>query len=348
MFCKILTIIALVKICSGGAPTYPLEDKLKDKSNQASYSQSFVRQDIPLSYQYSAVHVYSPKQDLPKKASQFKVQPLPSVNKPALNPISYPVQYAPIPYKREDPRHQNEAGLYTKVTSPKYYEENEVPESTIEPVKKFQLQPELELSNPTRRPPPPAFNQFFRGHNIEVMPTPNRSPVSNNYHKVNPQTLQEHPDVENYLRQFTIRPETERPVTVSTFRPRVLEYITLLTTENPTKPPFAYVPAEYYHNFQRSFQPKESDIQRLSQPQVLQPMQSRAKDTKLQLNVARGHKVAQMPHQAHQKHGHYHSYPLHTEVIYEHNPITISDIKSPQNVTRLFPMTNHLQNVFVE
>lgn len=191
---QILTIIALVKICSGGAPTYPLEHKSEDNSNHAKYFQSFVREDVPLSYRYSAVHVYSPQQNLPKKNSQLNGVSLSSVNKPALNPISYPVQYAPIPYKREDPKQQNQVGLYTQVTSPKYDENNEVLKPTIEPAKKPQLQPELELSNPTRRPPPPAFNQFFPGHNIEVKPTLNHSPVSNHY-KINPQSLQEHPHV---------------------------------------------------------------------------------------------------------------------------------------------------------
>lgn len=93
----------------------------------------------------------------------------------------------------------------------------------------------------------------------------------------------------------------------------------------------------------------ENDIPQLRQPQVLpQMMQSRAKYTKLQMNV-RGHKVAQMPHQAHHKHSSfYQSYPLHTDAFYKHDPKPILELKTPQNITRLFPITNHLQSIFVQ
>lgn len=63
-------------------------------SNQATYSQSFTREDVPLSYKYTAIHVYTTP-NTPKKYNTENYQVdnydnySQNLNKQSINPIQY-------------------------------------------------------------------------------------------------------------------------------------------------------------------------------------------------------------------------------------------------------------------
>lgn len=133
--------------------------KTQPQSNHATSSQSFVRHDVPLSYKYTAVHIYStPKPDqYNRHISQYHPQP-PKV-----------IQYAPI-------QGQNQISgnsVYGKSTNENHGEENvsekyDVISTHLEP-----KQNSLHLEQHPNR------LSYVPGYNIELLKAVNRHPGNN-------------------------------------------------------------------------------------------------------------------------------------------------------------------------
>ncbi|XP_047986097.1 uncharacterized protein LOC125226222 [Leguminivora glycinivorella] len=103
MWFKIIHGITFITLCSGAPPTYP-----EATSNVATYSHSYVREDVPLSYKYSATHHYAPQkaeenilntdEDTPNRNEDFAKEPNVSYHDYSfLRPLSNrTIQFAPV------------------------------------------------------------------------------------------------------------------------------------------------------------------------------------------------------------------------------------------------------------
>lgn len=135
-------------------------------------SQSYHRGDVPLSYKYSAVHVYTTVKPVGKSGNA----PYPvNYYKPPVDPMHFrSMQYAPL----ISPEEQRQSGLYTKISIPKENEfYQQISEATTAPKKDY-LEPKLQATKNTEIYPHLLSHvQYIPGHNIEVLQ--NRNPGHN-------------------------------------------------------------------------------------------------------------------------------------------------------------------------
>lgn len=156
---QVITVISLINVGAGDVPSNP-----QPQSNQAISSQSFVRHDVPLSYKYSWVHVYTtPRTDQTEHKPIVPLQHLVAQQPPQ-------IQYAPI--HSEQPS-QNVPAINTELEN-----------TNIEP------KPEnTHLEHMPHKEIPPEHLSYVPGYNIEVLQTVNRYPGHNAVYRSYPNML---------------------------------------------------------------------------------------------------------------------------------------------------------------
>ncbi|KAL0840222.1 hypothetical protein ABMA28_015511 [Loxostege sticticalis] len=283
MLYKIITLISLLKVCTGNIPSHP------EQSNHATSSQSFVRHDVPLSYNYTWVHIYtSPKPE------EYGHQPHLQVSRQRLSQI----QYAPI---HSEPSNK--------------YQINTIQEKT-------NLEPKVSPQVPVIKNHPEHFS-YVPGYNIELLQAVNRYPGHNAVYRSYPHM----PPSEklhkiNYLNQYVLYQNKKQEVLTTTLAPKQYD-TTVFTTQAPVRPKNAIttiVPKFYSGQQPKPFQSIPSTAY---QPSVkMLPMAypvtklaeniPHPKAHRMLLNIARTYNIAQAPMKAQHMFKHI---PSHTQAI---------------------------------
>lgn len=154
---QVLLVISLLQICAGDDSEQP-----QSKSNQAVSSQSFVRHDVPLSYKYSAVHIYTTA-----KPEQYKEKTVNSHGREHLKEI----QYAPIFNTQYD---ANNVKSQEDIQNPVDSAPNKV-DVTLNP--KHYLEPKPQLFQSLEYPQ--DHLTYVPGYNVELLQAVNRYPGHN-------------------------------------------------------------------------------------------------------------------------------------------------------------------------
>ncbi|KAG6465503.1 uncharacterized protein LOC119191598 [Manduca sexta] len=163
MLLKVATTVTLIVSCLGHAPIYD-----ERSSNEAISTQSFNRDDIPISYKYTSIHVYSTQKPIDED----------DVIRPQgqHNSEYHAVQYAPLVENTT-----KNSTRYTKVV----VDPNNIAKepSTIENDK---LEPRKQ---PASTGDVAKAKYFVSGHNIEVKRSPNRNAGYNAIYQSRPENL---------------------------------------------------------------------------------------------------------------------------------------------------------------
>ncbi|XP_028169632.1 uncharacterized protein LOC114359428 [Ostrinia furnacalis] len=214
MLLKVITVISLLKVCTGDVPEHH-----QPQSNHAISSQSFVRHDVPLSYKFSSVHIYtSPKPD------QYRHKPV----VPAQFVIREPpqIQYAPI---------HNGQNQYQSIPSPSHI--NLAPERNLEP------KPSDDLPSIIGQP---EHLSYVPGYNVEVLQSVNRYPGHNAVYRSYPNmSPSDKLNKINFLNQYVLYQKQNEEFITSTQAPKQHEVTITAPTPARPKQTIAFVKKEY-------------------------------------------------------------------------------------------------------
>ncbi|XP_031769464.1 uncharacterized protein LOC116413586 [Galleria mellonella] len=309
MFIKITTVLSILTISCGQS------SELQQTSKQAISTQSFVRQDVPLSYKYSAIHTYTTKKpEQIQETGQYH------------SGINYQgIQYAPLSHAKPKGQVQK---LYTKVTEPfsQYTVNNEYTSETT--IKKDHLEPKPVVKNLAVQLP--FHFPYIPGHNIEVLQSINRSPGHNAVYRSYPEdiTTKDENTKINYERAFTLYKKPENQLQISSENSNGLDKTRIVVPEQNHK--------QYSNIYKIGHIPSRDKL--TNENRYVEHLQF-PKMHKFILNVGRAYNIARHNFKAPVKNEVYSKTPTHTQAIIRKDS---SLLEAPSNkITYLFPLSQN-------
>ncbi|XP_059052458.1 uncharacterized protein LOC131847034 [Achroia grisella] len=311
MFIKIGTVLSLLTISCG----QPVEPNLNSK--QAISSQSFVRQDVPLSYQYSAIHTYTTPEPRQTQTNGQYYQTGVNLNHQG-------IQYAPLSKPGE--RVQK---LYTKVAEPirQYKSRNEYTSEAV--IKKDHLEPKPVVNNLENRVP--FHLSYVPGQNTEVMQF-SRNPGHNAVYRSYPENtgIEKNTKI-NYQREFTSYKKPENQLQIAS------------ENSSSNEKPYIVVPEQthelYTNKYKVGYIPS---LDKLTNENRQTESLQHPKMHRLILNLARAYNIAHSSLKAPMKIGVNLKSPAHTQAFIKKDS---SLVEAPSNkITYLFAVPENMKH----
>ncbi|KAL4710554.1 hypothetical protein ACJJTC_008956 [Scirpophaga incertulas] len=289
MILKILAVICVVKYCTAEPPLKPEQPKKHARS-----SQSFIRHDVPLSYQYSAVHDYTTMKSLDNEPATPLTHEGVSYNHEPKT-----IQYAPVVRDEEVQNVLRLAALHGTIQN----------EPITAPINTKNIEPKIKTNQGYLSRNPGYEREIFQGvkkypgHNAIYRQYPN-TPSTNN---VNTNYLNEE-DVHN--KEQVLQPK----------------YQYIRSTQPPTLNIYDFVPKQYITPTTESYNTEQlknygviATPQHMAQAIKLQPQiyTFHPKTHRILLNLARAYNIAHLPYKFNNKtnKSYLKETPIHTQVI---------------------------------